>query len=739
MENIIGLTANERQKLKDTFRHLQDLAEDSLQPDDFTKVRHLLEDIADGEMFQRNSFGLHPLLFDMQTSVILAEEIGLNRASLLAVMLHNYVTKDSKSMAAVKKLFGSDVANIISGLNKVNEIYGKTPVVETENFRDLILSFAEDMRVIFIIIASRVNLMRQIKDKGTEEERQKVAQEASVLYAPLAHKLGLYLIKRELEDLSLKYLQPDVYYLIKEKLSQTRQSRDLYIANFIKPVEEKLKAAGLKFHIKGRTKSIHSIWQKMQKQKCQFEGIYDLFAIRVILDSELEKEKQDCWQVFSIVTDMYRPNPKRLRDWLSVPKSNGYESLHITVMGPEGKWVEVQIRTERMDEVAERGLAAHWRYKGVKDSGTKLEEWLKDVRSALENQSTSDEQLINQFKVDLYSDEVFVFTPKGDLFKLQKGATVLDFAFHIHTNVGCKCTGGLVNGKNVPIYTRLQSGDQVEILTSNKQLPKRDWLNFAVTTKARNKIRQSLHEQEAKNVAFAKEDLERKFKHHKIEPDEGTLMRMVKKLGYKQMNDFYKAIAESSLDSAYVVDKYKEQVDRENNPTQYSTENRSADGFVHNVADIQPEKSADVLVIDNSVKGVEYSLAKCCNPIYGDDVFGFVTVNRGIKIHRTNCPNAERLKEKMSYRVIRAQWAGKGSSQYAVSLHVVGNDDIGIVNNLTSIINKEKNIVLRGISIQSSEDGLFSGTLTVMIDDNKQIEQLIKRLQTVKGIKNISR
>lgn len=739
MENIIGLTANERQKLKDTFRHLQDLAEDSLQPDDITKVKHLLEDIADGEMFQRNSFGLHPLLFDMQTSVILAEEIGLNRACLLAVMLHNYVTKDSKSMAAVKKLFGSDVANIISGLNKVNEIYGKTPVVETENFRDLILSFAEDMRVIFIIIASRVNLMRQIKDKGTEEERQKVAQEASVLYAPLAHKLGLYLIKRELEDLSLKYLQPNVYYLIKEKLSQTRQSRDLYIANFIKPVEEKLKAAGLKFHIKGRTKSIHSIWQKMQKQKCQFEGIYDLFAIRVILDSELEKEKQDCWQVFSIVTDMYRPNPKRLRDWLSVPKSNGYESLHITVMGPEGKWVEVQIRTERMDEVAERGLAAHWRYKGVKDSGTKLEEWLKDVRSALENQSTSDEQLINQFKVDLYSDEVFVFTPKGDLFKLQKGATVLDFAFHIHTNVGCKCTGGLVNGKNVPIYTRLQSGDQVEILTSNKQLPKRDWLNFAVTTKARNKIRQSLHEQEAKNVAFAKEDLERKFKHHKIEPDEGTLMRMVKKLGYKQMNDFYKAIAEGSLDSAYVVDKYKEQVDRENNPTQYSTENRSADGFVHNVADIQPEKSADVLVIDNSVKGVEYSLAKCCNPIYGDDVFGFVTVNRGIKIHRTNCPNAERLKEKMSYRVIRAQWAGKGSSQYAVSLHVVGNDDIGIVNNLTSIINKEKNIVLRGISIQSSEDGLFSGTLTVMIDDNKQIEQLIKRLQTVKGIKNISR
>ena len=736
MDNTTGMTSAEQQLLKEEFKRLQSIAEDTFQAKDLNNIRTLLKQAAEKGQLQRDVFGLYPLLFDLQTAVILAEEIGLNRASLLAVMIHNYVEKDKEK---VKHLFGQEVANIVAGLNKVNEIYQKTPVVETENFRDLILSFAEDMRVIFIIIANRVNLMRQIKDKGTEEERRKVANEASVLYAPLAHKLGLYLIKRELEDLSLKYLKPDVYYMIKDKLNETRASRDRSIANFIGPIEEKLKAANLHFHIKGRTKSIHSIWQKMQKQKCQFEGIYDLFAIRVILDSKIENEKLECWQVFSIVTDMYRPNPKRLRDWLSVPKSNGYESLHITVMGPEGKWVEVQIRTERMDEVAERGLAAHWRYKGVKDSGTKLEDWLKDVRSALENQTTSDEQLINQFKVDLYSDEVFVFTPKGDLFKLQKGATVLDFAFHIHTNIGCKCIGGMVNGKNVPIYTRLQSGDQVEILTSNKQIPKRDWLNFAVTTKARNKIRQSLHEQEAKNAAFAKEDLERKFKHHKIEPDEGTMMRMVKKLGYKQMNDFYRAISDRTIDSAYIVEKYKEQLDREANPALYTTENRSADGFVRNATDDMTQSSGDVLVIDNSVKGVEYSLAKCCNPIYGDDVFGFVTINRGIKIHRSNCPNAERLKERMSYRVIRAQWAGKGSSQYAVILHVVGNDDIGIVNNLTSIINKEKNITLRGLSIQSSEDGLFSGTLTVMIDDNKQIEQLIKKMKTVKGIKNISR
>lgn len=736
MINIPGMTSTEQQLLKEEFHRLQSIAEDVFQAADLDKVQALLKQATEKGQLRRDTFGLHPLLFDLQTAVILAEEIGLNRASLLAVMIHNYIENDKEK---VKNLFGQETANIVRGLNKVNEIYQKTPVVGTENFRDLILSFAEDMRVIFIIIANRVNLMRQIKDKGTEEERMKVANEASVLYAPLAHKLGLYLIKRELEDLSLKYLKPDVYYMIKEKLNETRASRDRYIANFIKPIEEKLNAVNLHFHIKGRTKSIYSIWQKMQKQKCQFEGIYDLFAIRVILDSKMENEKLECWQVFSIVTDMYRPNPKRLRDWLSVPKSNGYESLHITVMGPEGKWVEVQIRTERMDEIAERGLAAHWRYKGVKDSGTKLEDWLKDVRSALENQSTSDEQLINQFKVDLYSDEVFVFTPKGDLFKLQKGATVLDFAFHIHTNIGCKCIGGMVNGKNVPIYTRLQSGDQVEILTSNKQIPKRDWLNFAVTTKARNKIRQSLHEQEAKNAAFAKENLERKFRHHKIEPDEGTMMRMVKKLGYKQMNDFYRAISDGIIDSAYIVEKYKEQQDRETNPALYSTENRSADGFVRNATDDMIQSSNDVLVIDNSVKGVEYSLAKCCNPIYGDDVFGFVTINRGIKIHRSNCPNAERLKERMSYRVIRAQWAGKGSSQYAVILHVVGNDDIGIVNNLTSIINKEKNITLRGISIHSSEDGLFSGTLTVMMEDNKQIEQLIKKLKTVKGIKNISR
>ena len=739
MEESVILKEEEREEIRLTVKKLQSLVSEVLNPDDFHKIKEILLRAVETGQLHRNSFGLNPILFDLQTAVITAEEIGLNRASILSILLHDCVSLGVIDIAYVKQEFGDDVAHIIHGILRVNELYAKNPSIETENFRDLLLSFAEDMRVIFIIIADRVNLMRPIKDKGEIEERTRVATEAARLYAPLAHKLGLYLIKRELEDLSLKYLEPDVYYMIKEKLSATRAARDLYIANFIGPIEEKLKAAGLKFHIKGRTKSIHSIWQKMKKQKCKFEGIYDLFAIRVILDSAPEKEKQDCWQVFSIVTDMYRPNPKRLRDWLSVPKSNGYESLHITVMGPEGKWVEIQIRTERMDEIAERGLAAHWRYKGVKDSGSKLEDWLQDIRSALEHQTESDELLMDRFKVDLYSDEVFVFTPKGDLFKLPKGATVLDFAFQIHTNVGAHCTGGKVNGKNVHIRTKLQSGDQVEILTSQKQQPKRDWLNIAITPKARAKIRQSLTEQEMQVSTFAKEALERKFKNKKIEPDESTMMRLIKKLGYKHVTEFYKAIAEEVLDVNTVIEHYQEIQERDANPNAFSTEQRSADGYVANVVDDRAQGNADVLVLDNNLKGVDYSLAKCCNPIYGDDVFGFVTVNRGIKVHRQDCPNAQLLRERMSYRVLRARWAGKGSKQYPVTLHVVGHDDIGIVNNITSIINKEKNVMLRGISIHSSEDGLFSGTLTVMIDDQNQLTQLIKKLSIVKGVKNITR
>ena len=639
----------------------------------------------------------------------------------------------------VQAAFGEDVAGIIRGLIRVNELYSKSPTIESENFRNLLLSFAEDMRVILIMIADRVNIMRQIKDSKNDEARRQVANEAAYLYAPLAHKLGLYKLKSELEDLSLKYTEKEVYYHIKDKLNETKASRDKYIAAFIAPMQKKLEEAGLHFHIKGRTKSIHSIYQKMKKQKCPFEGVYDLFAIRIILDSPVDKEKQECWQAYSIVTDMYQPNPKRLRDWLSVPKSNGYESLHITVMGPESKWVEVQIRTERMDDIAERGLAAHWRYKGVKGE-TGLDEWLTTVREALENSDSNGLEAMDQFKLDLYEDEVFVFTPKGDLFKLGKGATVLDFAFHIHSKLGCKCIGAKVNGKNAQLRQVLNSGDQVEIMTSNTQTPKQDWLNIVTSSKARTKIRQALKEMVARQHAFAKETIERKFKNRKIEYDEAVMMRLIKRLGFKTVTDFYQSIADETLDVNEIIDKYLEQQRRESD-THDDITYRSAEGY--NLQQTQNDEitrsKEDVLVIDQDLKGLDFKLARCCSPIYGDDVFGFVSVTGGIKIHRSDCPNATQLRERFGYRIVKARWAGKSQgTQYPITLRVVGHDDIGIVTNITSIISKENDISLRSIGIDS-HDGLFSGTMTIMVGDTGRLETLLKKLRTVKGVKQVSR
>lgn len=736
MENNEFFTPEEHKQLIQLYKRLLLLSKDTLQKDDCHKLKnHLIKAMSEGTI-PRNVFQMNPIIKDMQTAVIVAEEIGMRRASILGIMLHESVKYNLCSLESVKEEYGEDVAGIIRGLVKINELYSKSPIIESENFRNLLLSFAEDMRVILIIIADRVNLMRQIKDSPNEEARLEVANEAAYLYAPLAHKLGLYKLKSELEDLSLKYTQHDVYYYIKEKLNATKQARDRYIDAFIEPIKKKLEEAGLKFHMKGRTKSIHSIYQKMKKQGCPFEGVYDLFAIRIILDSPLDKEKQECWQAYSIVTDMYLPNPKRLRDWLSVPKSNGYESLHITVMGPEGKWVEVQIRTERMDEIAEKGLAAHWRYKGIKgESG--LDEWLNSIRETLEN-SDNDLDAMDQFKLDLYKDEVFVFTPKGDLYKLPQGATVLDFAFSIHSNLGCRCTGARVNGKNVQLRQKLNSGDQVEIMTSNTQTPKRDWLTFVTTAKARNKIRQALKEIAARQTEFAKETLERKFKNRKMEYDEAILMRLIRKLGFKTVTDFYQSIADESIDVNDIIDKY---LDMQKKETEQREEisYRSAESFnIQQPTDAKDYKD-DVLVIDQNLKGLDFTLAKCCNPIYGDEVFGFVSINGGIKIHRCDCPNAKEMRSRFPYRIVKARWAGKSQGkQYPITLRIIGHDDIGIVTNITSIINKENNILLRSISIDS-HDGLFSGMLTVTVDDNAKLESLIKKIKTVKGVKQVNR
>ena len=672
-----------------------------------------------------------------QTAEILREEIGLKGDALQAVMLIPEVDEGKLTLEEVEAQYGPQVSRILHGLNRIQQLYQKNPVIESENFRNLLLSFAEDMRVILIMIADRVNLMRQIRDTENVEAKLEVSQEAAYLYAPLAHKLGLYKLKSELEDLSLKYLEHDAYYMIREKLSETKASRDAYIAAFIRPVEEKVKAAGIKCHIKGRTKSIHSIWEKMKKQKCGFEGIYDLFAIRIIIDCPEEKEKMQCWQAYSIVTDMYQPNPKRLRDWLSVPKSNGYESLHITVLGPEQKWVEVQIRTERMDEIAERGVAAHWRYKGVKGEGG-LDEWLTGIRNMLEHSDGL--EAMDQFKMDLYEDEVFVFTPRGDLYKFPVGATVLDFAYHIHSKLGNQCTGGRINGKVVSIRQLLKSGDQVEILTSSQQKPRQEWLSIVKTSRAKSKIRLALKETQVKEGLFAKEMLERKFKNRKIEQEEATMFHVIKKLGFKEVSDFYKQIADGQLDVNTVIDKYVELKEGEKVVTGDNMA-RSASEFdldESRFSQMNAHMTDDTLVIDRDLKGLDYQLARCCHPIYGDPIFGFVTINGGIKIHRQDCPNAPELRRRYGYRIVKAKWSGKGSSQYSITLRVIGNDDIGIVNNLTSIISKDERLVLRSINIDS-HDGLFSGNLVVMLEDTSRLEALIKKLRTVKGVKQVER
>ena len=738
MEEKFKFTTEELAELQRIAAHLKTTVGDTLEPDDENYLRQQLEKEISDNKIKRDVFGLNPILLSFQTAELELAEIGMKRECVLAILLYNSIINGILTPEEVERKFGHSVAQIIHGLVRIHELYQRTPIIENENFRNLLLSFAEDMRVILIMITDRVNLMRQIRDTSNKEAQSRVAEEASYLYAPLAHKLGLYKLKSELEDLSLKYLEHDAYYMIKDKLNATKRSRDAYIEKFIQPIDDKLKQMGIKCHIKGRTKSIHSIWQKMKKQQCGFEGIYDLFAIRIIIDSPIDQEKMLCWQTYSLITDMYQPNPKRLRDWLSVPKSNGYESLHITVLGPENKWVEVQIRTERMDEIAERGLAAHWRYKGIKgESG--LDEWLGNIRSALE--SNDNLQLMDQFKMDLYEDEVFVFTPKGDLIKFPKGATILDFAYRIHSGIGNKCVGGRINGRNVPIREQLHSGDTVEIQTQNNQSPKQDWLNIVQTGKAKAKIRQAIKELQVKNGLYAKEILERKFRNRKIEMEDALMSHLIKKMGFKEMSDFYRQLVDEKIDANDVIDQYVEYRDHEAGLKTSGVVRSAGEYNFESQQDLQMKRLAgndDELVIDQNLKGLDYSLAKCCRPIYGEPIFGFVTVNGGIKIHSKGCPNAPELRKRFGYRIVKARWSGKGASQYNITLRIVGNDDLGIVNNITSIISKEEKIVMKSINIDS-HDGLFSGNLDVLVEDTGKLESLLKKLRTVRGVKSVVR
>lgn len=706
---------------------------------DFQALRVAYENTEASLLPGRDRFGFNALLSAIATAQALCESIDTDRPMILAILLSPLYGSGAIGDEDVEKKWGADVAKMVRGLAKVSSLYSKAVAVESDNFRKLLLTFAQDIRVIIIMIVDRLRLMRAINHHPAEKLVRETANEANYLYAQLAHRLGLYAIKSELEDMSLKYSNRDMYSRIARELKETKVRRDAYIADFIAPLKAKLEAEGLKFEIKGRTKSIYSIWNKLKKQHNTIEDIYDLFAIRVVIDCPPEREKAECWLAYSIVTDMYRPNPGRLKDWISIPKSNGYESLHITVYGPAERWVEVQIRTHRMDVIAEKGLAAHWRYKGIK-SENGLDAWMNNVRDILEAAETGPMELMRNFKMDVYSHEVFVFTPKGDLYKLPQGATVLDFAFHIHSRVGTQCVGGKVNGRNRKINYRLASGDTVEILTSPRQEPSRDWLGIVVTSKAKAKIRAVLKENENRTAELGKELLQRRFANRKIEMDEAMMSRTVSKMGFRDAIAFNSAVGASEIDVNDVVECYLACQEKQLKAEEGGERVSASTYVLAPPADeaVSTDKNSDVVVIGDNIKGINYRLAKCCNPIYGDPVFGFISAEGVIKIHREDCPNAAHIRQRYGYRIIRTRWSGQGGTQFPASLRVVGKDDIGIVTNITSIINKEKSVSLRSISIDS-HDGLFSGVLVVGISDVSSLNRLIKKIETIKGVKNVQR
>lgn len=731
IEKVDKLNFSERKEFATLVHELRELIGSRFTRQELTQFRTLMRAGMKASEKAHNSKGLSNAILTLKSALLFAHAIEPDHNILLAIGIYPLLKDGQTDILTVKKLWGEDVAGLLTGLSSVDKFSSKNNAVNQDNFRGLLLSLADDIRVIIIMIIRNLVLMRSINHHPDEEWVRNVAFEANYLYAQLAHRLGLYKIKGELEDLSLKYTNREIFTQIAHKLNETKRSREAYIKSFIDPVKEKLTAAGLKFDIKGRTKSISSIWNKMKKQKVDVSGIYDLFAIRVIIDTPREKEKSDCWLAYSILADMYTANPARMKDWISLPKSNGYESLHATVMGPESKWVEVQFRTRRMDLVAEKGLAAHWRYKGVKSDST--DQWMNNIRDILETAETGPMQLMKDMRMDVYGKEVFAFTPKGDLFRLGAGATVLDFAFHIHSNVGAHCTGAVVNGQHKKITYRINNGDTVEILTSTSQTPKADWLNIVVSTKARNKIKQSLNEEMQRRAELGKELLERRAKNRKIEIEEAVLMKLINKAGYKYANEFFAAMADERIDPGKFLSTYVEET------TVKSEGPRISAGEFQMQAAPEKDSKEDVVVIgEKSINGLNYKFAKCCSPIYGDNVFGFISSDGTVKIHRCDCPNAGNIRSRYPYRIIKADWSGKQGDMLPVTLKIVGNDDIGILANITSIISKEVGANLRNITVDSN-DGMFQGVLVVAVSEQRQLTSLLKKLKTVKGVKNIER
>lgn len=681
----------------------------------------------------RDSHGLPYSLMTLRTALLFAQAVEPDHNILTAILLYPLHRAGKIGSEQVRLKWGDDVASLIEGMEKVMRFGGRTGIANTDNLRGLLLSLAEDIRVIIVMIVHSVALMRSINRHPDEQWVRNVAFEADCLYAQLAHRLGLYKLKSELEDLSLKYTNREIYSQIAHKLNETKRARDAYIAAFIEPVKEKLTAAGLRFSIKGRTKSISSIWAKIRKQKVDMQHIYDLFAIRVIIDTPREREKRDCWLAYSILADMYTANPARMKDWITIPKSNGYESLHATVMGPGRKWVEVQFRTKRMDLVAEKGLAAHWRYKGVKGDST--DQWMNNIRDILETAGSGPMQMMRELRPDAFGKEVFAFTPKGDLLRLQAGATVLDFAFAIHTNVGCRCTGAVIDGVHRRINHKICNGDTIEIITSPTQKPGRDWLSVAVTSKARNKIRQSLNEEKAHKADLGKELLARRCKNRKIELDESEMMRTVKKMGYKSVNDFFADLADEQIDPNRFLTLYEQNVEKPQETVHVSAEEYR---LTDDGSDSENASKEILAIGGKTIKGLRYKLSKCCSPIFGDKVFGFISNDGVIKVHHTDCPNAPNIRKRYPYRIIPVEWSGAPGALMPVTVKVVGQDDIGIVTNITSIVAKEPDMSLRSISIDS-HDGVFDGFLTINLTDTGRLSALIRKIKTVKGVKDAVR
>ena len=727
---VIDLEA-EKQEILKRYRALLRACKPTMQKGDKKEIRKAFDMALESHKDMRRKSGEPYIYHPIAVAQIAAEEIGLGTTSIVCALLHDVVEDTDMTLEDIEREFGKKTAKIIDGLTKISGVFDYNSSLQAENFRKMLLTLADDVRVILIKLADRLHNMRTM-DFMPRQKQLKIASETIYLYAPLAHRLGLYAIKSELEDLSMKYLEPDTYKYIATQLNEKKAERNLFIKNFVEPINEILAEQGLVADIFGRPKSIHSIWNKMKKKNIPFEEVYDLFAIRIILDSVPEREKADCWKAYSIVTDLYRPNPDRLRDWVSSPKGNGYESLHTTVMGPKGQWVEVQIRTQRMNEIAEKGFAAHWKYKeSSNDNG--LDQWIMKVREMLSNPEANALDFLDDFKMNLFSDEIFIFTPKGALLQLPLGATALDFAFEIHTDVGARCIGAKVNHKLVPLSHKLQNGDQVEIITSGKQVPKEDWLNIVVTAKAKSKIKSSLKEEKRKIAEQGKEILERKLKSLKITYNTDNLNKLSYFFKLPSTQELFIGIAQGKIELKDLKEYLAAEKEIENRSVE-KNEQQQIETLLSRVKG----PDSDILLIGEDLQKIDYTLAACCNPIPGDDVFGFVTVSEGIKIHRTNCPNAAQLMANYGYRIVKAKWNSQKEVTFLTGLHIVGIDDVGLINNITKVISNDFKVNMRSITVDT-DNGIFDGSIMIYVNDKEHLDRLIENLMEVKGVTGVTR